>query len=351
MPHLLVTGGAGFIGSHTLRRYLDQGWRATVYDNMSRVGSHLTIDWLRSHPNSENLTIIEADVRDYEGLRQPVAEADVILHAAGQTAVTTSVMEPRSDFEINALGTLNVLEAARESKTDTHNPFIIYTSTNKVYGEMEGVAIKLDGSRYQYVDYPQGIPEAQPLDFHSPYGCSKGTGDQYVRDYSRIYGLKTVVFRQSCIYGVWQFGREDQGWLAHFTIAGVLDSPLTIFGDGKQVRDVLYIDDLVNAFSAAIERKDTVSGQIFNIGGGADKAISLLELISMIEGFRGEKMSVSYDEWRPGDQRVFVSDISKAKSLLDWSPQVEVEAGVRRLYDWVQASPELLDEVRALHDG
>jgi CDP-paratose 2-epimerase len=348
MPNLLITGGAGFIGSHAARRYLDRGWRVTVYDNMTRVGSEHTLDWLRGHPASAQLAIVEADVRDYAALAPHVAEADAVIHAAGQTAVTTSVANPREDFETNALGTFNVLEAARESLSDAHNPMILYTSTNKVYGGMEEVGVALKDDHYGYVDFPQGISESQPLDFHSPYGCSKGTGDQYVRDYARIYGLRTVVLRQSCIYGIWQFGTEDQGWLAHFTIAAVLGIPLTIYGDGKQVRDVLYIDDLLDAFEAAISRGDEVAGQVFNVGGGPEQAISLLDLIAVLDEMRGRPMAATYDEWRPGDQRVYVSDIGKAKTVLNWSPKVDVQMGVRRLYDWARESATLLSDVRAL---
>lgn len=348
MPHLLVTGGAGFIGSHTARRYLDRGWQVTIYDNMSRAGADRKLDWLRSHPAGANLSVIEADIRAYESLAPHVARADAVLHAAGQTAVTTSVDDPRHDFDINALGTFNVLEAARESQTPAHNPILIYTSTNKVYGGMEDVRIELRDDHYRYADHPGGMDESQPLDFHSPYGCSKGTGDQYFRDYARIYGLRTVVFRQSCIYGVWQFGTEDQGWLAHFTIAGVLDMPLTIYGDGKQVRDVLYIADLVDAFEAAISRGDQIAGSIFNIGGGPERAISLLDLIAMLEDFRGRPMQVAYDDWRPGDQRVYVSDVSRARQVLGWSPQVGVSDGVRRLFDWAHEHKSLLLDVRSL---
>jgi CDP-paratose 2-epimerase len=347
MPHLLVTGGAGFIGSHTARRYLDQGWRVTVFDNLTRAGSSQALDWLRAHPNAGQLAVVEADVQDHAALAPLVAEADAVLHAAGQTAVTTSVASPREDFQDNALGTLNVLEAARESLRPDHNPPILYTSTNKVYGGMEEVGVELADDHYQYRDLPDGVSERQPLDFHSPYGCSKGAGDQYTRDYARIYGLRTVIFRQSCIYGDWQFGTEDQGWLAHFTIAALLDLPLTIYGDGRQVRDVLYVDDLVDAYQAAISRPDVAAGQIYNIGGGPARAISLLDLIAILEGLRGRPIAVSYDNWRPGDQRVYVSDVSKVSAALGWSPRVDVKAGVERLFNWAASHREMLEAVRA----
>ena len=344
MQHLLVTGGAGFIGSHTARRFLDRGWRVTVYDNLSRVGSEVALDWLHAHPNSAALYVVVGDVCDYGALAPVVAQADAILHAAGQTAVTTSVSDPRPDFEANARGAFNLLEAARASD---RNPVVIYTSTNKVYGGMESVGVALDGAHYRYISLPDGVPETQPLDFHSPYGCSKGAADQYTRDYARIYGLRTVVFRQSCIYGTWQFGTEDQGWLAHFAIAALLDIPLTIYGDGKQVRDALFIDDLVSAFELAIDHGDQIAGEIFNVGGGPENTLSLLDLVGMLEQMRGKPIPLSYDEWRPGDQRVYVSDTSKIKKTLGWSPTVPVEKGVKRLYDWANQNRETLIRVRA----
>ncbi len=347
MPRLLVTGGAGFIGSHTARRFLEMGWAVTVFDNMSRIGASLNLDWIRQHPSAAALTFVEADVRDYAALLPHVAAADAVLHAAGQTAVTKSVTNPRHDFEANALGTFNVLEAARETLSETHNPIILYTSTNKVYGGMEDIGTELIEGRYQYVGLLDGVPESQPVDFHSPYGCSKGTGDQYMRDYARIYGLRTTVFRQSCIYGIWQFGVEDQGWLAYFTLAAVLDLPLTLFGDGRQVRDVLYIDDLVDAYQAVIAKPEAAVGQIFNIGGGAGQVISLLDLIAMLEALRGRSMQIRYDDWRPGDQRVYVSDIGKARRVLGWQPSVRVQDGVRRLFDWAQQNRDLLLRARA----
>jgi CDP-paratose 2-epimerase len=347
MPHLFITGGAGFIGSHTTRRFLDRGWTVTALDNLSRIGADLNLDWIRSHPASDRFTFIEGDVRDYEALVSHTARADAILHAAGQTAVTKSVANPRHDFEANALGTFNILEAVRETQSAAHNPLVIYTSTNKVYGEMESVGTHLAGDRYEYIGLPEGVTESQPVDFHSPYGCSKGTGDQYMRDYSRIYGLRTVVFRQSCIYGVWQFGVEDQGWLAYFTLAATLDLPITIFGDGMQVRDVLYIDDLVNAYEAAVDRADSVAGQIFNIGGGPTRAITLLDLIGMLESHRGSAIDVGYDDWRPGDQRVYVSNVNKARQLLGWEPTIDAQSGVRRLFEWAHGNHDLLTRARA----
>jgi CDP-paratose 2-epimerase len=347
MEHLLVTGGAGFIGSHTVHRFLDRGWSVTVLDNLSRIGSDINLDWIRRHPASDRLTFVQADVRDYEALAPHVAQADAVLHAAGQTAVTKSVANPRHDFEANALGTFNVLEAARDSQSEDHNPLLIYPSTNKVYGGMEEVGVELVDRHYRYATLPNGVPESQPLDFHSPYGCSKGAGDQYMRDYARIYGLRTVVFRQSCIYGTWQFGVEDQGWLAYFAMVAVLDLPLTIYGDGMQVRDVLYIDDLLDAYERAVANPDAAAGQVFNIGGGPQRAISLLDLIEMLEALRGGPMRLSHDDWRPGDQRVYVSQIGRAEQLLGWRPKLSPGEGVRRLYDWAQDHRDLLATARA----
>ena len=246
----LITGGAGFIGANLAHRLIDQGYDVVVYDNLSRPGADKNAAWLRAE-HSERWTLVQADIRDFDTLRRAAADADIIYHLASQVAVTTSVLDPRHDFEVNALGTFNVLEAARLSG---RRPIVVYASTNKVYGGMEDVTVVQTAAGYAYRDFPRGIPETQPLDFHSPYGCSKGAGDQYVRDYARIYGLPTVVFRQSCIYGERQFGVEDQGWLAHFVISAVLGRPITIYGDGKQVRDVLFIDDLLKAFERAVRR-------------------------------------------------------------------------------------------------
>jgi CDP-paratose 2-epimerase len=257
-------------------------------------------------------------------------------------AVTTSVTEPREDFEINALGTFNVLEAVRASG---RKPLVIYSSTNKVYGGMENIRVVERNGRYEYADLPQGIGEERLLDFHSPYGCSKGAADQYVRDYARIYGIPTVVFRQSCIYGYRQFGVEDQGWVAWFTIAGALGRRVTIYGDGKQVRDVLFVEDLVRAYELAAEKIGKVAGRVYNIGGGPKHSMSLLELLAMLERMLGKRIPREFGDWRPGDQPVFVCDISKARDELGWEPVVGVEEGVRKLYDWVVANPKLFADV------
>lgn len=274
-------------------------------------------------------------------IRDAAKNMDVILHLAAQVAVTTSVTNPREDFEINAQGTFNTLEAAR---TSGRKPVFIYASTNKVYGEMEDVEVAEYETRYMYRNLTRGCSESQPLDFHSPYGCSKGTGDQYVRDYARIYGLPTVVFRQSCIYGPRQFGVEDQGWVAWFVIAAVNQRPITIYGDGKQVRDILFVEDLLGAYDAAIEKIDQVAGEVYNVGGGVRNTISIWrEFAPILEKAIGHPIPTGKGDWRPGDQKVFVADCHKAQSELGWMPKVGVQEGVQRLVDWVQANRGLFD--------
>ncbi|MCC7196518.1 MAG: GDP-mannose 4,6-dehydratase [Gemmatimonadaceae bacterium] len=263
----------------------------------------------------------------------------MIYHLAGQVAVTTSVADPREDFETNALGTFNALEAARQAGND---PIFLFSSTNKVYGGIDNVAIEETPGRYAYRDLPYGVSESQPLDFHSPYGCSKGAGDQYVRDYARIYGLRTVVFRQSCIYGYRQFGIEDQGWIAWFIIAAVMGRPITIYGDGKQVRDALFCEDLLDAYDAAIEHIEVAKGQIYNIGGGPENTIAVWsELGPILAELLGREMTVAYGDWRPGDQLVFVSDIGKAERELGWKPKTPVREGVQKLLEWVRENKDL----------
>jgi CDP-paratose 2-epimerase len=335
----LITGGAGFIGSNYAARLIEQGETVVVYDNLSRAGAQRNIDWLRQSYGDNSFHLIHKDIRDAGELRTAAKTADVIVHLAAQVAVTTSVHEPREDFEINALGTFNVLEAARASG---RNPVVLYASTNKVYGGMEEVGVVEEGTRYRYADLPLGVPETQPLDFHSPYGCSKGAGDQYVRDYHRIYGLPTVVLRQSCIYGPRQFGVEDQGWLAWFVIAAVTGKNISIYGDGKQVRDVLYVSDLLDSYDTCLQKIDQAAGGIYNIGGGPENTISVWEEFGpMLEDSLGRQLHIRKDDWRPGDQRIFVSDIRKAEQELGWKPKVSVQAGLDCLFEWVKANRHL----------
>ncbi|MGH7549842.1 MAG: GDP-mannose 4,6-dehydratase [Gemmatimonadota bacterium] len=342
MRTVVITGGAGFIGANLARRCLEAGDRVIVYDTLGRKGGIENLAWLGEHPRSGNLEILVGDVRlPTRELEREIHAAQVVFHMAGQVAVTTSVTDPVTDFEVNALGTFKLLELVRRS--EGNRPFFVYASTNKVYGGMEDVAIREDDDRYAYRDFPDGIGEDRLMDFHSPYGCSKGAADQYVRDYARIYGLSTVVFRQSCIYGYRQFGIEDQGWVAWFTIAATLGRPITIYGDGKQVRDVLFIDDLIDAYESAFQRRDEVSGRVYNIGGGPTNAISLRNLVDFLKTEVAPDLSISHGDWRPGDQPVYVSDIRKAREELDWTPKVAWEEGARRLADWVRESRPMFE--------
>jgi CDP-paratose 2-epimerase len=335
----LVTGGAGFIGSNYVDHLLQEGREVTIFDNLSRSGGESNLAWLREKYGADSFELVRGDIRDVDMIAKTTQVKDVIVHLAGQVAVTTSVIEPREDFENNALGTFNVLEAARLSGK---NPVFIYSSTNKVYGEMEDVRVIEDETTYRYADLPMGAPETVPLDFHSPYGCSKGTGDQYVRDYARIYDLPSVALRQSSIYGPRQFGIEDQGWLAWLTIAAVTGKQITIYGDGKQARDALHVKDLVAAYELAIENIDKTAGEVYNIGGGPNNTLTIWsEFGPMLEEMLGRQIQVKWDDWRPGDQRVFVSDIRKAEKEFGWKPQISVQEGVRKLYDWVVANQEL----------
>ncbi len=331
--NMLITGGAGFIGSNYAARCIARGDTVTIFDNLSRSGAAANLQWLKSSYGPDSFTLEVGDVRQADAIREAAASADVIVHLAGQVAVTTSVTDPREDFEINALGTFNVLEAARASG---RNPAVLYASTNKVYGGMEDVRVEETPTQYRYADFPLGIPETQPLDFHSPYGCSKGSGDQYVRDYHRIYGLPTVVLRQSCIYGTRQFGVEDQGWVAWFVIAAVTGRPIKIYGDGKQVRDVLFVEDLLNAYDLALANLAVSAGQVYNVGGGPTNTMSIwMDFEPILEKLLGRPVPTSRGDWRPGDQRIYVSDIRKAQQELGWAPRVGVEDGVERLYRWV----------------
>lgn len=330
----LITGGAGFIGINYVDRLLNRGESVVVFDNLSRSGNELNLNWLYSKYGENSFELIKGDVRNIESVRKACADVDIIVHLAAQVAVTTSVVNPREDFDINALGTFNVLEAARLSE---RKPIILYASTNKVYGGMEEVVVNENDDRYHYQDYENGIPETFPLDFHSPYGCSKGAGDQYVRDYHRIYDLPTVVFRQSCIYGKRQFGVEDQGWLAWFIIAALSGRPITIYGNGKQVRDVLFVDDLLDAYDSAVDRIDSVAGEVFNIGGGSSNTISIWkEFGPILERLEEKHIVVSSSNWRPGDQKIYVSDIRKAQMLLEWTPKTDVVSGIEILHKWVK---------------
>lgn len=340
----LIIGGAGFIGANIADYLLQNNAQVIVFDNFMRKGTLENIKWLQEKHRGKKLDLVIGDIRiDKQKLKQRIAQVDVVYHLAAQVAVTCSVTDPYEDFTINALGTFNILEAIRRSR---NNPVLLFASTNKVYGGMEDLEIAEKNQRYAYKDLPTGIAEDRPLDFHSPYGCSKGAADQYVRDYARIYGLRTVVLRQSCIYGKRQFGIEDQGWVAWFTIAAALGRPITIYGDGKQIRDVLYIDDLTRAFIAATKMIDQTSGKIYNIGGGPQNTMSLLELITYLKKLLGKDIQYSFADWRPGDQPVYVSDIRKAQEEFGWEPKISVQQGVKRLANWVGRNKDLFRRLK-----
>jgi CDP-paratose 2-epimerase len=336
---VIVVGGAGFIGTNICLSALKRGMRVVVFDNLSRLGADLNLSILRKE-GKERLEFYNGDIRsrsELENLFSSHPNALAIFHLAGQVAVTTSVKNPIEDFEINALGTLNLLEAVRKHCASVP---LLYSSTNKVYGKLDILGIKEKKTRYEFKSLKSGVSESQNLEFYTPYGCSKGTADQYVMDYHRIYGLKTVVFRQSCIYGYNQFGVEDQGWVAWFTIAALFGKPMTIYGNGKQLRDVLFIDDLVNAYWLAIENIGKTTGEAYNIGGSASYSISLLELLDMLERLLGERLPVKYSQPRPGDQLVFVCDTSKAWRHFGWKPAVDPEMGIGLLLRWAEMKKE-----------
>jgi len=329
----LITGGAGFVGANLAHRLLSEKRRVLILDNLSRPGVERNLAWLRdTHPDGLQVTI--ADVRDAQAVNEAVARARHVFHFAAQVAVTTSLVDPREDFTINALGTFNVLEAVR---AQPEPPPVVITSTNKVYGGMEDVELRLRGLRYEPCDpaFAHGFGEARRLDFHSPYGCSKGAADQYVLDYARSYGLRAVVFRMSCIYGPHQHGTEDQGWVAHFLMRAAAGRPIVLYGDGMQVRDVLFVEDLVRAFRLAHEHVDALSGRAFNIGGGAANTVSLLELVGMIGELHGRRPQTFFESWRTGDQRWYVSDTRGFTAATGWRPLVSVREGVGKLYNWL----------------
>ncbi|MBD3229420.1 MAG: NAD-dependent epimerase/dehydratase family protein [Candidatus Lokiarchaeota archaeon] len=340
--NILVTGGCGFIGSNLVDFLIKDNKKNNILiiDDIKRDGAKLNKRWLENlYGERKNFRIVIKDIKNNNDIKSFFKDQEMIFHIAGQVAVTTSVKDPVMDFKINAGGTLNILEAARKSNT---NPVILFTSTNKVYGNLNQYQIKLKDKKYDFKDLTGGVNESTPLDFHSPYGCSKGAADSYMKDYYRIYGLKTILFRMSCIYGPRQFGNEDQGWVAHFIISSILDKALTIFGDGKQVRDILFIDDLVKAMLQATDNINKTKGKVYNIGGGPKNVISLLELLELLEKHLNKKINVSYEDWRPGDQKVYYSNIDKAKEDFGWSPIITKEKGIVKLINWVKQNKILI---------
>ncbi len=341
---VFITGGAGFIGSHAAETFAKAGGQVTVYDNLSRAkllgkaGEWASYNWnyLSKLPG---VKLVKGDVLDEKTLEKEITGSDVIVHCAAQTAVTTSVTDPRTDFLNNALGSFNVLDAARRH---ADGAAFIYCSTNKVYGDnVNGIGLSEGPTRYSFAgEFAQGVPESFPLDAseHTPYGCSKLTGDAYARDFAKLYGLRTGIFRMSCIYGERQFGVEDQGWLAHFIISAAKGRGVTIYGDGKQVRDVLYAKDLIACYQAFLEKSKALAGEAFNIGGGSSNTLSLLELISLIKDLTGKELQTTQADWRPADQKVYVSDIRKAEAKLGWKPATSPREGVSKLAQWVSAN-------------
>jgi len=334
---ILITGGAGFIGSNVASYYLSKGQEVTIADNLSRAGAQSNVEWLKKN-HGRGLEFVNLDVKDAESVNKIVKDKDMIIHTAAQVTVTDSVTNPRNDMEINVLGTFNVMEAARLSN---ENPFVIFTSTNKVYGDgINNIPLEETKTRWKFADqnYISGVPESFTTDFdkHSPYGVSKYSADLYVRDFSHVYGIPAVCFRQSCIYGTRQFGREEQGWLAHFIISSILKRDLNIYGDGKQVRDVLFIDDLCRAMDMAGDNKSSVRGKAYNIGGGPDNTLSLLELIDILEGINGSRIERKFFDWRPADQKVYISNISRAKKEFGWEPKTSPINGINEVHSWVK---------------
>jgi CDP-paratose 2-epimerase len=341
---VLIFGGAGFIGSNLAQHLLESTEASVhVFDNLSRAGVHRNLDWLRKvAAGSGRLRVTVGDVRDAGLVEKAVAHACEIYHFAAQVAVTTSIADPRLDFEVNLSGTFNILDAARRCG---HNPFVLFTSTNKVYGDLALGSPVAGKSRYSYPEH-RGVSESQPLDFHSPYGCSKGAADQYVRDFGRIYGLPTVVFRMSCVAGPRQFGTEDQGWVAHFLYSALQQKPVVIYGDGRQVRDVLCVHDLVQAFEAVRRNLQLASGQAYNVGGGASNAISLLELIDKIEKLTGYRIDYKLEPRRPGDQAVYLTDYGKIYQHTGWRPEIDLQKTLELLQEFWEENQGLVPHER-----
>lgn len=335
----LITGAAGFIGTNLAKRLLEEGNEVILLDNLSRAGSNQNLTWLQA--SFSEAPFERVDIREREALEATLREygpLDAVFHLAAQVAVTSSIDDPMADFETNALGTLNLLEAVRSSESD---PVVLFSSTNKVYGSLSDLQVYEDETRYRFRKI-DAVSEETPLDLYSPYGCSKGAADQYVRDYHRTYGMRTIVFRNSCIYGPRQFGLEDQGWVAWFVINALQRRPITIYGDGKQVRDLLFIDDLVDAMLQAVDRIEVTEGQIYNIGGGPSNSVSVwAEFGPMLAEILGEAVPAKFAEWRLGDQKVYVSDLTKSRQDFDWEPAVAARAGLEKLVGWVSENAPL----------
>lgn len=336
---VLITGGAGFVGSNLALRLAREGKKVLVLDSLSRPGVEQNAEELR-RAEPRNIAIQIIDVRD-ESAAMAVREASAVVHFAAQVAVTTSLEQPLADFDVNLRGTLNLLEAARRC---SHPPTFLFASTNKVYGDLSDVALEPTREAYRPADLGlrrSGIDESRPLSFHTPYGCSKGAADQYVLDYARSFGIAAASFRMSCIYGPRQLGTEDQGWVAHFLIRALHAQPITIFGDGRQVRDVMFVDDATEVYASALEKPQVVAGKAFNVGGGPDNAVSLLQVLQYIGILLGERLDVRYAPWRAGDQRYYVSDTAKLRAHLALKPATHWQTGIARLAKWLSAGRQI----------
>jgi len=343
---ILITGGCGFIGTNSANFYLKNGYKVIAFDNLSRVGAKENLNWLKKQKG--NFVFVKGNIENDKKLLETFKKykPDLVLHLAAQVTMVTSVQNPREDFEINALGTFNVLEAMRLSKCKAP---AIYSSTNKVMGELLYIPIIEKKGRYEYKNI-KGVNEKFPLDFHGPYGCSKGCGDQYWLDYARIFGLNNVVFRQSGIYGPHQFGIEEQGWLAWFCNALLFNKPVTIYGSGKQVRDVLYVDDLIRAYDFVFRNIKKTRGKAYTVGGGPKFSLSIWELFDILEKLSGKKFNYSFGPWRSGDQKVYISDLTSTKKDFGWSPKISPKDGVEKLYNWISQNKNLIKKAGVFKD-
>lgn len=348
---ILITGGAGFIGSNLAERLLGEpSARVRIFDNLSRAGVSHNLSWLEGLAGSrQHLEFVNGDVRDAGAVAEAARDANEIYHLAAQVAVTSSVTAPRNDFEVNVLGTFNVLEAARRSG---RQPFVLFTSTNKVYGSLHGVPVAVSGTRYRAEETGfRGVSETEALDFHSPYGSSKGAADQYVHDYARIYDLPTVVFRMSCIAGPRQFGTEDQGWVAHFLYSVLERKPITIYGDGFQVRDVLHVSDLINAMQAVRKKSSATAGEVYNLGGGLERSISVVEMLDAIARETRVEPLLNYSEVRPGDQPLYISDTTKLNAHTGWTPRLSLDDILRSIHKFWRSNRALLASHREQNES
>jgi CDP-paratose 2-epimerase len=345
MAKVLITGGLGFIGSNLADKLLREEHEVRIVDNLSRTGCENNLHWLKDNHSPTQLRVFSSDLNEQQILKEASGGAELIFHLAGQVSVSGSVANPYRDFMDNATGTINILEAARKYGKD---PILIYSSTNKVYGDLDHIQTEEQPTRYTYSNLPNGIAETQPLDFTTPYGCSKGAGDQYVHDYAGTFGMRTIVMRQSCIYGGRQFGYEGQGWISWLLIASILGLPVNIYGNGKQVRDVLYISDLLDAYESAIKNIETTKGGIYNIGGGMEHTRSIWEEFGKdIATLTGKEVKAIYEPARIGDQKVYISDIRKAAEDFGWKPAVGVEEGVAKTYEWLLEYKDVFQKMYA----